>query len=175
MANTNDAPIESSLSVLNPALANKRRGGKACLSCRSRKVRCDVLCRGQPCTNCFLDSKNCLVVGRSSRLYAASLFLSILRTDVASLTSFPVADEERPGRTGFRTLRHSHRFRLRTAGLPMPMPIPSHRRLVGWKMFRHQQSKQRSYCHRARSKDRPSPVRTWRAWKKEPSLPYTRL
>lgn len=173
MASTNDAPNESSLSDLNPALANKRGAGKACLSCRSRKVRCDVSYRGQPCTNCFLDSKTCLVVGRSSRMYATPLLLFILCTAVASLTSSPVADEERPRRTGLGTLRHSHKFRPRTAVLPMP--VPSHRRLIGWKMLRHRQSKQRNHRHRARSKHCPSPVRMWRAWKIEPSVPYTRL
>ncbi|KZL86024.1 cutinase transcription factor 1 beta [Colletotrichum incanum] len=44
------------------------RAAKACLSCRHRKVRCDVDKVNQPCTNCKLHSKNCLVVGRASRL-----------------------------------------------------------------------------------------------------------
>lgn len=48
--------------------SSRKRRGTACLSCRARKVRCDVSSRGQPCTNCLLDSKNCLVVGRESRL-----------------------------------------------------------------------------------------------------------
>lgn len=42
---------------------------RACLCCRTRKVRCDVSSRGQPCTNCDLDGKNCLVVERASKLY----------------------------------------------------------------------------------------------------------
>ncbi|KAF5665119.1 cutinase transcription factor 1 beta [Fusarium circinatum] len=46
----------------------RKRSTRACLSCRFRKVRCDVSVRGQPCTNCHLDCKNCLVVGRASRL-----------------------------------------------------------------------------------------------------------
>ena len=51
---------------------SRKRSMRACLSCRSRKVRCDVSSRGQPCTNCDLDGKNCLVVGRASRLYFGS-------------------------------------------------------------------------------------------------------
>ncbi|CAK7200318.1 hypothetical protein SEUCBS139899_003009 [Sporothrix eucalyptigena] len=41
--------------------ALKRRAHKACLSCRNRKVRCDVVSRGQPCTNCRLDGVDCAV------------------------------------------------------------------------------------------------------------------
>ncbi|KAF5254178.1 hypothetical protein FANTH_1060 [Fusarium anthophilum] len=63
--------------VLSPPLSShqktkrtqrRKRSTRACLSCRFRKVRCDVSVRGQPCTNCHLDCKNCLVVGRASRL-----------------------------------------------------------------------------------------------------------
>ncbi|OAL34943.1 hypothetical protein AYO20_05658 [Fonsecaea nubica] len=39
----------------------KRRASKACLSCRARKVRCDVIDR-LPCTNCRLDRVECKVV-----------------------------------------------------------------------------------------------------------------
>lgn len=46
--------------------AAKRRSSHACLSCRSRKVRCDVLNGGLPCTNCRLDHVNC-VLKESSR------------------------------------------------------------------------------------------------------------
>ncbi|KAL8377934.1 hypothetical protein RB595_008562 [Gaeumannomyces hyphopodioides] len=48
--------------------ASSKRAAKACLACRSRKVRCDVSRVSQPCTNCQLHGKNCLVVGRASRL-----------------------------------------------------------------------------------------------------------
>ncbi|KAF5611186.1 cutinase transcription factor 1 beta [Fusarium subglutinans] len=63
--------------VLSPPLSShqktkrtqrRKRSTRPCLSCRFRKVRCDVSVRGQPCTNCHLDCKNCLVVGRASRL-----------------------------------------------------------------------------------------------------------
>ncbi|KAH6972022.1 fungal-specific transcription factor domain-containing protein [Ilyonectria sp. MPI-CAGE-AT-0026] len=49
-----------------PARARKR-ARKACLSCRARKVRCDVSQRGRPCTNCFLDNEPCVVTGRASK------------------------------------------------------------------------------------------------------------
>ncbi|KAI7762207.1 hypothetical protein LZL87_006602 [Fusarium oxysporum] len=51
--------------VLSPPLSThqkskrtqrRKRSTRACLSCRFRKVRCDVSVRGQPCTNCHLDS-----------------------------------------------------------------------------------------------------------------------
>lgn len=39
----------------------KRRASKACQCCRSRKVRCDVVESGTPCTNCRLDEVECCV------------------------------------------------------------------------------------------------------------------
>ncbi|KAF7563252.1 hypothetical protein G7046_g887 [Stylonectria norvegica] len=45
----------------------RKRAPKACLSCRARKVRCDVSQRGRPCMNCYLDSEACVVTGRASR------------------------------------------------------------------------------------------------------------
>ncbi|KAF5010959.1 hypothetical protein FDECE_2922 [Fusarium decemcellulare] len=41
--------------------ACKRRASKACLSCRNRKVRCDLVSGGHPCTNCRLDTLDCIV------------------------------------------------------------------------------------------------------------------
>ncbi|KAL4809779.1 fungal-specific transcription factor domain-containing protein [Aspergillus unguis] len=41
--------------------ASKRRSNRACLSCRNRKVRCDVLLGGHPCTNCRLDEIECIL------------------------------------------------------------------------------------------------------------------
>ncbi|EXJ66720.1 uncharacterized protein A1O5_09915 [Cladophialophora psammophila CBS 110553] len=40
--------------------SSKRRASKACLNCRARKVRCDVI-DGLPCTNCRLDRVECKV------------------------------------------------------------------------------------------------------------------
>ena len=39
----------------------KRRASRACHCCRSRKVRCDVVESGTPCTNCRLDEVECMV------------------------------------------------------------------------------------------------------------------
>ncbi|KAK6194045.1 hypothetical protein LQW54_011847 [Pestalotiopsis sp. IQ-011] len=50
-----------------PAGKVRKRAPKACLSCRARKVRCDVSQRGRPCMNCYLDSETCVVTGRASR------------------------------------------------------------------------------------------------------------
>lgn len=41
--------------------AVKRRASKACQCCRSRKVRCNVVEHGAPCTNCRLDEVECIV------------------------------------------------------------------------------------------------------------------
>lgn len=47
--------------------AKKRRASKACSSCRSRKVRCDVLQVGCPCTKCRIDDFKCTVGERKKR------------------------------------------------------------------------------------------------------------
>jgi hypothetical protein len=38
----------------------KRRASKACERCRIRKVRCDIVHRGDRCTNCALDEVQCV-------------------------------------------------------------------------------------------------------------------
>lgn len=58
------------------AITHRKRSIQACLSCRARKVRCDVSSRGQPCTNCDLDAKNCLLVDRASRMSESPELLS---------------------------------------------------------------------------------------------------
>lgn len=44
-----------------PAKSVKRRASKACQCCRARKVRCNVVEHGAPCTNCRLDEVECIV------------------------------------------------------------------------------------------------------------------
>ncbi|KAH7142915.1 fungal-specific transcription factor domain-containing protein [Dactylonectria estremocensis] len=45
----------------------RRRAHRACLECRKRKVRCDVIVEGQLCTNCRLDGRPCTVSDRRKR------------------------------------------------------------------------------------------------------------
>ncbi|KAI1098996.1 fungal-specific transcription factor domain-containing protein [Jackrogersella minutella] len=51
----------------------KRRAARACISCRSRKVRCDVV-EGAPCGNCRWDNVECVV--QESRRRRKNLFHS---------------------------------------------------------------------------------------------------
>lgn len=46
---------------MRPAKSVKRRASKACQCCRARKVRCNVVEHGAPCTNCRLDEVECIV------------------------------------------------------------------------------------------------------------------
>ncbi|KAH8652328.1 fungal-specific transcription factor domain-containing protein [Xylariales sp. PMI_506] len=43
-----------------PPKVTKRRAARACVSCRARKVRCDVV-EGAPCGNCRWDNVECVV------------------------------------------------------------------------------------------------------------------
>ena len=58
----------------NPALNGstlgrpvKRRASRACQCCRTRKVRCNVVEHGAPCTNCRLDEVECIVTESKRR------------------------------------------------------------------------------------------------------------
>lgn len=67
-------PLPQMLPSRNSQLRSKpsrTRSLQACLTCRSRKVRCDVSIHGQPCTNCSLDDKQC-------RLSSGALLLSVM-------------------------------------------------------------------------------------------------
>ncbi|KAM5380582.1 hypothetical protein ACJA88_004911 [Fusarium oxysporum] len=57
-----------------PEKITKRRAARACVSCRARKVRCDVV-EGAPCGNCRWDNVECVVQEsrrRKKNLYTAS-------------------------------------------------------------------------------------------------------
>ncbi|KAL2808219.1 hypothetical protein BJX63DRAFT_41326 [Aspergillus granulosus] len=45
----------------------QRRAAQACMQCRMRKVRCDVVLRTPPCTNCSLDGVECRIAGTLRR------------------------------------------------------------------------------------------------------------
>jgi len=45
----------------------KRRASKACQCCRARKVRCNVVEHGAPCTNCRLDEVECIITESKRR------------------------------------------------------------------------------------------------------------
>ncbi|EXA34695.1 hypothetical protein FOVG_14112 [Fusarium oxysporum f. sp. pisi HDV247] len=47
----------------------RRRASKACMNCRVRKVRCDVVRNPQRCTNCALDDAECTVIARRTKYF----------------------------------------------------------------------------------------------------------
>ncbi|KAL6817269.1 hypothetical protein J3E69DRAFT_345034 [Trichoderma sp. SZMC 28015] len=51
----------------SPLSRTRLRASHACTVCRIRKVRCDVVVTGFPCTNCRLDSANCKVTPRKRK------------------------------------------------------------------------------------------------------------
>ncbi|KAI1177379.1 hypothetical protein F4777DRAFT_214880 [Nemania sp. FL0916] len=65
------ATFESVATTARNPHKTRKRASKACLSCRARKVRCDVSQRGRPCMNCYLDSETCIVTSRASRFRKA--------------------------------------------------------------------------------------------------------
>ena len=54
---------------MRPPKSVKRRASKACQCCRARKVRCNVVEHGAPCTNCRLDEVECIVSESKRKKY----------------------------------------------------------------------------------------------------------
>ena len=54
----------------------KRRASKACCCCRARKVRCDVVENGSPCTNCRLDQVECIVTESKRRKFVEHVIMT---------------------------------------------------------------------------------------------------
>jgi hypothetical protein len=60
-----------------PTKVTKRRAARACVSCRARKVRCDVV-EKNPCGNCRWDGVECVVQESRRRRYVSYLTSSLL-------------------------------------------------------------------------------------------------
>ncbi|KAF4954827.1 hypothetical protein FSARC_12003 [Fusarium sarcochroum] len=54
-------------SQASKAASGRKRASQACMGCRSRKVRCDVVHRPHQCTNCVLDNTPCIVTARRTK------------------------------------------------------------------------------------------------------------
>lgn len=76
----------------------KHRASKACQSCRTRKVRCDVLTNASRCTNCRLDELECVVLasrrGQSKRKHHQPGKNHASHKESAHLSRLTDADEE---------------------------------------------------------------------------------
>lgn len=67
-----------------PHKVTKRRAARACVSCRARKVRCDVV-EGAPCGNCRWDNVEVRNVQYGSDLSRARLAWHSLQLPIYSL------------------------------------------------------------------------------------------
>lgn len=82
----------------------RRRAPRACLSCRARKVRCNVSENDTPCTNCRLDNLQC-VVKQNKRLrtqkFRIHCFIPARGPDNSALTNvgMNIQPEEARGST----------------------------------------------------------------------------
>lgn len=56
----------------NTNTKTRKRARRACYSCHMRKVRCDVVVAGSPCTNCKLDTEKCIIRPNRRRWYRVS-------------------------------------------------------------------------------------------------------
>ncbi|KAK3327280.1 cutinase transcription factor 1 beta [Cercophora scortea] len=124
--------------VLGGAKVTKRRAARACISCRARKVRCDVV-EGAPCGNCRWDEVPCEVQESRRRkkhhfpprpaMVGSSLMvaeaLSARTPNPISITSADLASRDGSGiRTPFpvRLSQTSNIFPQNHGFLPGPLP-----------------------------------------------------
>lgn len=70
----------------------KTRSPRVCTVCRGRKVRCDMMTRGAPCTNCRFNEVEC-VVGESVR---GSRKSTIGQLEENQVCSFSATQENKP-------------------------------------------------------------------------------
>ncbi|KAF5016952.1 hypothetical protein F66182_11204, partial [Fusarium sp. NRRL 66182] len=84
-----------------PEKITKRRAARACVSCRARKVRCDVV-EGAPCGNCRWDNVECVVQEsrrRKKNLYTASATGQSVSTEAQLRCKTPVSNLIGPSKT----------------------------------------------------------------------------
>ena len=75
------SPIQSTIAAFPPVVPrpiSKRRGKKrssrACTTCRLRKVRCNIVAHGAPCSNCRHDEIDCVLpLSRRQRYFHCPL------------------------------------------------------------------------------------------------------
>lgn len=58
---------EQKASRMRSLTGRERRASKACSGCRTRKVRCDVITTGIPCSKCRADGFECTILARKKR------------------------------------------------------------------------------------------------------------
>ena len=76
--NNNNKRKASAAGLPGAARQIKRRASKACCCCRARKVRCDVVENGSPCTNCRLDEVECVVTESRRRKLVPNCSINFL-------------------------------------------------------------------------------------------------
>ncbi|KAH7010070.1 fungal-specific transcription factor domain-containing protein [Ilyonectria destructans] len=74
-----------------PSAKAKKRASRACLPCRSRKVRCILTSSAEPCINCRLDEKECIFIARSKFSRGTSRHAPVAARDDSSTA--PPADD----------------------------------------------------------------------------------
>ncbi|KAG5930810.1 Cutinase transcription factor 1 beta [Claviceps sorghi] len=79
-----------------PQKVAKRRAARACVSCRARKVRCDVV-EGAPCGNCRWDHVECIVQEsrrRKKNLVTPSITVPDVARRISSVSAFSTVSSD---------------------------------------------------------------------------------
>ncbi|KAF5988645.1 cutinase transcription factor 1 beta [Fusarium bulbicola] len=73
----------------------RTRATKACMNCRMRKVRCDVVRNPQRCTNCALDNAECTVIARRAKYRKRSPLITDKSKPIVFRNSFQQQQESK--------------------------------------------------------------------------------
>lgn len=87
----------------HPDESRRPRAPKACLSCRTRKVRCDALQVGLPCTKCKLNGFECSTKDRKKRRK---------KSDILNPSTAPTSQRPIPEHTMLHQVPHYPFFRF---------------------------------------------------------------
>ncbi|KAI8623793.1 transcription factor CTF1 [Xylariaceae sp. FL1651] len=99
------------------AKVTKRRAARACVSCRARKVRCDVV-EGAPCGNCRWDNVECIV--QESRRRKKSLINP--NSSITSHNTTTGAPQHAEAHLKAKTTLNPSAFTSMTSALPLRRP-----------------------------------------------------
>lgn len=117
------------MASISKQLPINRRAGKACLTCRMRKVKCDVEEHGQPCSNCLTDSVFCRIQPSKRGRYVANPY-NIVEKRLSDISRKPT-QEHANRRNRFK----SAEVAVVDADFPLiarPRHLPAGKHTTGW-------------------------------------------
>lgn len=87
----------------------KKRSSRACTTCRARKVRCNIVAHGAPCSNCRHDEIDCVLPLSRRQRYDFLFKYGVTYTDIIAKI------RQRTSRSQFKRISNGLRGRRSTS------------------------------------------------------------